>query len=174
MFLGTSNKQLTSNTTQSQLTFLPRVKSLQGRGFKLGIGAHHRNSDECLSTSFLAGRSTPMLSKRWARVLYISTYILLIVGIGLALLVTGYDLIEQTLVLAQGGGRYFYIFILVGAYVATVLSLYPHILTTGCIVRDNITGKVAHSPQGSISNTKAVHAHQENRYPKCLPHHGVV
>jgi hypothetical protein len=63
-----------------------------------------------------------MLSKRWARVLYISSYVAIIVGIGLALLVTGYDLIEQTLALAQGGGRYFYIFILVGAYVATVLS----------------------------------------------------
>ena len=62
-----------------------------------------------------------MLSKRWARVLYISTYVAIIVGIGLALLVTGYDLVEQTLALAQGGGRYFYIFILVGAYVATVL-----------------------------------------------------
>jgi hypothetical protein len=63
-----------------------------------------------------------MLSKRWARVLYISTYVAIIVGIGLALLVTGYDLVEQTLDLAQGGGRYFYIFILVGAYVATVIS----------------------------------------------------
>jgi len=63
-----------------------------------------------------------MLSKRWARAFYISTYVAIIVGIGIALLVTGYDLIEQTLELAQGGGRYFYIFILVGAYVATVLS----------------------------------------------------
>src|SRR5271156_6461405 len=63
-----------------------------------------------------------MLSKRWARAFYISTYVAIIVGIGLALLVTGYDLVEQTLALAHGGGRYFYIFILVGAYVATVLS----------------------------------------------------
>ena len=61
-----------------------------------------------------------MLTRRWARALYISTYVSLIVGIGLSLLVTGYDLIQQTLALAQGGGRYFYIFILVGAYVATV------------------------------------------------------
>lgn len=61
-----------------------------------------------------------MLTRRWARALYISTYVALIVGIGLSLLVTGYDLIQQTLALAQGGGRYFYIFILVGAYVATV------------------------------------------------------
>jgi hypothetical protein len=64
-----------------------------------------------------------MLGPRWARALYISTYIGLIVGIGLSLLITGYDLIQQTLILAQGGGRYFYIFILVGAYVATVLYL---------------------------------------------------
>ena len=63
-----------------------------------------------------------MLSKRWAKIFYISTYIAIIVGIGLSLLVTGYDLVQQTLVLAQGGGRYFYIFILVGAYVATVHS----------------------------------------------------
>jgi hypothetical protein len=62
-----------------------------------------------------------MLVPRWARALYISTYVGLIVGIGLSLLITGYDLIQQTLILAQGGGRYFYIFILVGAYVATVL-----------------------------------------------------
>ena len=63
-----------------------------------------------------------MLTRRWARALYISTYVALIVGIGLSLLVTGYDLIQQTLALAQGGGQYFYIFILVGAYVATVQS----------------------------------------------------
>jgi hypothetical protein len=61
-----------------------------------------------------------MLSRRWTRGLYISSYIAIIVGIGLALLVTGYDLIQQTLLLTTGGGRYFYIFILVGAYVATV------------------------------------------------------
>ena len=35
----------------------------------------------------------------------------------------GYDLVQQTLALAQGGGRYFYIFIIVGAYVATVSLL---------------------------------------------------
>jgi hypothetical protein len=64
-----------------------------------------------------------MLGPRWAKALYISTYVGLIVGIGLSLLITGYDLIQQTLILAQGGGRYFYIFILVGAYVATVLHL---------------------------------------------------
>lgn len=63
-----------------------------------------------------------MLSRRWARVFYISTYYAIIVGIGLSLLVTGYDLIQQTIALATGGGRYFYIFILVGAYVATVCS----------------------------------------------------
>jgi hypothetical protein len=62
-----------------------------------------------------------MLAPRSARALYISTYVGLIVGIGLSLLITGYDLIQQTLILAQGGGQYFYIFILVGAYVATVL-----------------------------------------------------
>jgi hypothetical protein len=62
-----------------------------------------------------------VLTRRWARALYISTYVGLIVGIGLSLLVTGYDLLQQTLALAQGGGQYFYIFILVGAYVATVL-----------------------------------------------------
>ena len=62
-----------------------------------------------------------VLTRRWARALYISTYVGLIVGIGLSLLVTGYDLIQQTLAFAQGGGQYFYIFILVGAYVATVL-----------------------------------------------------
>jgi hypothetical protein len=61
-----------------------------------------------------------MLPGKGARIFYISTYVTLIVGIGLALLITGYDLIQQTLALAQGGGRYFYIFILVGAYVATV------------------------------------------------------
>jgi hypothetical protein len=59
-------------------------------------------------------------SRKWSRVFYISTYVLIIVGIGLSLLVTGYDLIQQTLALARGGGQYFYIFILVGAYVATV------------------------------------------------------
>jgi len=61
-----------------------------------------------------------MPSPKWAKIFYISTYVSLIVGIGLSLLLTGYDLVQQTLVLAQGGGRYFYIFILVGAYVATV------------------------------------------------------
>jgi hypothetical protein len=60
-------------------------------------------------------------SRKWSRGFYIATYVLIIVGIGLSLLVTGYDLIQQTLALAQGGGQYFYIFILVGAYVATVL-----------------------------------------------------
>ena len=65
-----------------------------------------------------------MLSRKWARTFYISTYVALIVGIGLALLITGYDLVQQTLALAQGGGRYFYIFILLGAYVATVLHLF--------------------------------------------------
>jgi len=60
------------------------------------------------------------VSKKWARWFYYFTYVGIIVGIGLSLLVTGYDLIQQTLALAQGGGRYFYIFILVGAYVATV------------------------------------------------------
>jgi hypothetical protein len=62
-------------------------------------------------------------SRKWSRGFYIATYVLIIVGIGLSLLVTGYDLIQQTLALAQGGGKYFYIFILVGAYVATVLTL---------------------------------------------------
>ena len=61
-----------------------------------------------------------MWPKKWARVLYISTYVALIVGIGVSLLVTGYDLVQQTLTLARGGGRYFYIFIIVGTYVATV------------------------------------------------------
>jgi len=61
-----------------------------------------------------------VVSKKWGRWFYHFTYVGIIVGIGLSLLVTGYDLIEQTLALAQGGGRYFYIFILVGAYVATV------------------------------------------------------
>jgi hypothetical protein len=61
-----------------------------------------------------------MVPTPWHKVFYISTYVSLIVGIGLALLVTGYDLIQQTVALAQGGGKYFYIFILVGAYVATV------------------------------------------------------
>ena len=61
-----------------------------------------------------------MLPPEWARTLYISTYVALIVGIGISLLVTGYDLVNQTLELVQGGGKYFYIFILVGAYVATV------------------------------------------------------
>jgi hypothetical protein len=64
-----------------------------------------------------------MLARKLARAFYISTYITLIVGIGLSLLVTGYDLVQQTLALAQGGGRYFYIFIIVGAYVATVCLL---------------------------------------------------
>ena len=61
-----------------------------------------------------------IMSPPWPKVFYIFTYVSLIIGIGLSLLVTGYDLVEQTLVLAQGGGKYFYIFILVGAYVATV------------------------------------------------------
>ena len=65
-----------------------------------------------------------MLSAKWSTIFYISTYVALIVGIGLSLLVTGYDLIQQTLDSARGGGRYFYIFILVGAYVATVCSHY--------------------------------------------------
>jgi hypothetical protein len=61
-----------------------------------------------------------MPSKKLLRGLYVSTYAAIIVGIGICLLVTGYDLMQQTLVLAHGGGRYFYIFILAGAYVATV------------------------------------------------------
>lgn len=104
-------------------------KSWSRRSESLDLQVTERNGDHTPKSknvvcppSFLVGCSTAMLSKRWARVLYISTYIATIVGIGLALLVTGYDLIEQTLALAQGGGRYFYIFILVGAYVATVLS----------------------------------------------------
>ena len=54
------------------------------------------------------------------RYFYIATYVGLILGIAVSLLVTGYDLVQQTLAFAQGGGRYFYIFILVGAYIATV------------------------------------------------------
>jgi hypothetical protein len=61
-----------------------------------------------------------MLSRKWARRLYTASYVALIIGIGISLLVTGYDLVQQTLSLVQGGGKYFYIFILVGAYVATV------------------------------------------------------
>jgi hypothetical protein len=64
-------------------------------------------------------------------VFYIFTYYAIIVGIGLSLLVTGYDLIQQTIALATGGGRYFYIFILVGAYVATVCSQYVRINKQG-------------------------------------------
>ena len=59
-------------------------------------------------------------SEKWSRAFYIASYVLIIIGIGLSLLVTGYDLVQQTLALAKGGAQYFYIFILVGAYVATV------------------------------------------------------
>ena len=61
-----------------------------------------------------------LLSRRWARFLYTASYVVLIFGIGLCLLITGYDLVQQTLALAFGGGKYFYIFILMGAYAATV------------------------------------------------------
>jgi hypothetical protein len=61
-----------------------------------------------------------MPSINWGRVFYVSTYYLIILGIAISLLVTGYDLIQQTLSNSQGGGRYFYIFILVGTYVAIV------------------------------------------------------
>ena len=61
--------------------------------------------------------------RKLGRRLYTASYVTLIIGIGISLLVTGYDLVQQTLDLAEGGGKYFYIFILVGAYVATVC---PH------------------------------------------------
>jgi hypothetical protein len=67
--------------------------------------------------------STAVSSRKWTRAFYILTNITLIVGVGLSLLVKGYNLVQQTLALGQGGGRYFYIFIIVGAYVATVCLL---------------------------------------------------
>jgi len=71
-----------------------------------------------------ASPGTLMPSINWGRVFYVSTYYALILGIALSLLVTGYDLVQQTLALAQGGGKYFYIFILVGTYVAIVRTVY--------------------------------------------------
>jgi hypothetical protein len=61
-----------------------------------------------------------MLSRGWARFLYTGSYICLIIGIGLCLLVTGYDLVQQVLALTIGGGKYFYIVILGVAYAVTV------------------------------------------------------
>jgi hypothetical protein len=60
------------------------------------------------------------MSSIWARILYTGSYICLIIGIGLCLLVTGYDLVQQVLALSIGGGKYFYIVILGAAYAVTV------------------------------------------------------
>jgi|SRR5579859_2766587 len=109
-----------------------------------------------------------MLSRGWARTLYITTYIALIVGIGLSLLITGYDLIRQTLELAQGGGRYFYIFIIVGCYVATV-HLLSNKLIKGRARWPHRPYSSINGPQGPFSHSKTIHAHQESRCSKRSP-----
>jgi hypothetical protein len=99
-----------------------------------------------------------MPSKKVTRGLYIATYVAVIAGIALCLLVTGYDLVQQTLALAHGGGRYFYIFILVGAYVATVSHSEPPLMQ-GHVCRIYRTRQIVDREKGDAGNSQAVYAY---------------
>jgi len=120
-----------------------------------------------------------LLSRQWARLLYTASYGALILGIGLCLLVTGYDLVRQTLALAVGGAKYFYIFILMGAYAATVqqqpppfpiLFSYAYIYVfIGHLFRHYCPCTTAHREKGPFGHPQTIHPNQENRRSESLP-----